>query len=468
MQENEQIEFKREMTDRIVREVIAFANTLGGDLYIGVDDQGRPLGVENPDANMLFAANAIRDSVSPDVMPLVHIDALSSNDCLQLFGNTPTSGPVVHISVAEGGRKPYYLSAKGPTPEGVYVREGPSCAPASSGRILDMIMESSHVSFEKLPSNERDLAFAALSKSFQAAKISFGKRQMKTLRLETNEGTFTNLGLMLSDQCPFSFQLASFQGTDVRIIKDRKILEGSLLSQLEQIVSYLDFRNETSGIITLPYRIETRSYPDDALREAVLNMVMHRDYGSSAINKASVFDDRIEFLTAGGLARGVRLDEVTEGTSVCRNPRLANIMFRLGLVEAYGMGMPRIFAAYAGQRVKPIIEVTPHLFKLTLPNLNYIREHGVPAWAKEGSLASMGGVPRTMQQVPSPRTKQPGDVVHMVMNIVESNGSITRLEVEEVFGISRSSAGRLLEGLVKEGKLKKVGAGRSSAYESVA
>ena len=84
----------------------------------------------------------------------------------------------------------------------------------------------------------------------------------------------------------------------------------------------------------------------EALREVVLNMVMHRDYGSPAINKASVFDDRIEFMTAGGLARGVRMDEVTNGTSVCRNPRLANVMFRLGMVEAYGMGLPRVFAAY--------------------------------------------------------------------------------------------------------------------------
>ena len=162
------------------------------------------------------------------------------------------------------------------------------------------------------------------------------------------------------------------------------------------------------------------------------------------------------------------MDEVTNGTSVCRNPRLANVMFRLGMVEAYGMGLPRIFAAYAGQRVKPVVEVSAHVFKLTLPNLNYVREHGVPPWAEEGSLVPMGGVPRTMEQVPGPRAMRPGDSIHMVMNIVESNGSITRIEVEKVLGVSRSSAGRLLEGLVQEGKLKKVGSGRSSAYAIVA
>lgn len=206
----------------------------------------------------------------------------------------------------------------------------------------------------------------------------------------------------------------------------------------------------------------------EALREVVLNMVMHRDYGSPAISKASVFDDRIEFMTAGGLARGVRMDEVTNGTSVCRNPRLANVMFRLGMVEAYGMGLPRVFAAYAGRSVKPIVEASAHVFKLTLPNLNYVREHGVPTWAEEGSLVPMGGVPRTMEQVPGPRVMRPGDSIHMVMNIVESNGSITRVEVEQVLGVSRSSAGRLLEGLMQEGKLKKVGSGRSSAYAVVA
>lgn len=339
-------------------------------------------------------------------------------------------------------------------------------------RAIDELLEGydyhSHPSFEDLPAGANDLSFEALRKSFSAAKLELGLRQMRALGLKDGEGTFTNLGLMLSDQCPFSFQFASFQGTDVRIIKDRKILEGSVISQLEQMIDYLEFRNETSGIITLPYRIETRSYPDDALREAVLNMILHRDYGSPVINKASVFDDRIEFMTAGGLARGVRMDEVTNGTSVCRNPRLANVMFRLGMVEAYGMGLPRVFAAYAGRAVKPIVEVSAHVFKLTLPNLNYVREHGVPAWAEEGSLVPMGGVPRTMEQVPGPRVMRPGDSIHMVMNIVESNGSITRVEVEQILGVSRSSAGRLLEGLVQEGKLKKVGSGRSSAYAVVA
>ena len=173
-------------------------------------------------------------------------------------------------------------------------------------------------------------------------------------------------------------------------------------------------------------------------------------------------------MTAGGLARGVRMDEVANGTSVCRNPRLANVMFRLGMVEAYGMGLPRVFAAYAERPVKPIVEVSAHVFKLTLPNLNYVREHGVPAWAEEGSLVPMGGAPRTMEQVPGPRVMRPGDSIHMVMNTVESNGSITRVEVEQILGVSRSSAGRLLEGLVQEGKLKKVGPGRSSAYAVMA
>lgn len=468
MREDEYTEFKREPTKQVAREVIAFANTHGGTLYLGVDDDGVPVGITDVDAAMLVVVNSVRDSVAPDVMPLIQVSVLSGEECEDLFGSVPKSGAVVRLAVGEGRRKPYCLARKGPVPEGVFVREGPSTASADSGRILEMIMEPSQTSFEDLPAGEDDLTFDSLRKSFSSAKLELGLRQMRTLGLRNSDGAYTNLGLMLSDQCPFSFQLASFQGTDVRIIKDRKILEGSVLSQLEQIFDYLEFRNETSGIITVPYRIETRSYPDDALREAVLNMVMHRDYGSPAINKASVFDDRIEFMTAGGLARGVRMDEVTNGTSVCRNPRLANVMFRLGMVEAYGMGLPRIFAAYSGKKVKPIVEVSAHVFKLTLPNLNYVREHGVPPWAEEGSLVPMGGVPRTMEQVPGPRALRPGDSIHMVMNIVESNGSITRVEVEKVLGISRSSAGRLLEGLVQEGKLKKVGSGRSSAYAVVA
>jgi ATP-dependent DNA helicase RecG len=166
MREDEYTEFKREPTKQVAREVIAFANTHGGTLYLGVDDDGVPVGITDVDAAMLVVVNSVRDSVAPDVMPLIQVSVLSGEECEDLFGSVPKSGAVVRLAVGEGRRKPYCLARKGPVPEGVFVREGPSTASADSGRILEMIMESSQTSFEDLPAGEDDLTFDSLRKSF--------------------------------------------------------------------------------------------------------------------------------------------------------------------------------------------------------------------------------------------------------------------------------------------------------------
>lgn len=337
---------------------------------------------------------------------------------------------------------------------------GPSTAPASRDAILAMIQRAAGFSFEQELSLEQGLSFSEARSEFANRGLKLGVSQMRTLRFVNEDGLYSNLALLLSDECPFVLQAATFQGLSVTTMRDRRIFEGSVLAQIRQLTEYLALRNDTSGVITLTGRVETQSYPEDALREAILNMVMHRDYASAAINKVSVFDDRIEFHTAGGLAHGIRKEEVTSGTSVCRNPRLADVLFRLKLVEAYGTGLPRVFAAYAGQPVEPVVEVSENVFRLTLPNLNYVREHGAPAQARAAAEEATPGFTRLGR----PHPARPGEVRHMILNIVGANGAITRLEVEQILGVSRSSAGRLLEGMVSDGDLKKSGRGRATAY----
>ncbi|QOY60987.1 RNA-binding domain-containing protein [Thermophilibacter immobilis] len=466
MQESDRIEFKSELSSALAREVIGFLNAEGGTVYVGVADDGTPLGVTDADEAALRVTNMVRDAILPDAISFVRVTLVNPDACATLFGTRPTLGPVVAVEVQHGGSRPYYLGRKGPSSAGVFVRQGASCAPASRDAILKMIQESVGYSFEEALSLDQELTFESARKVFSERRVKLGAAQMRSLRLINEDGLFSNLALLLSDQCPLVLQAATFQGVDVLTFRDRRIFEGSVLDQFRQVLDYLDLRNDTSGTITLPYRIEVRSYPDTAVREALLNMVMHRDYASRAVNKVSVFDDRIEFLTAGGLAPGIREEEVTSGISVCRNPRLADVLFRLGFVEAYGMGLPRVFAAYAGQPVQPRAEVSENLFKLTLPNLNYVRERGAPAWTR--GAAPVGGVPSGLAALRAPRPERAGESRHMVLNVVGSNGHVTRLEVEEVLGLSRSGAGRLLEGMVADGLLAKTGGGRSTSYVGVA
>lgn len=461
MREDEKTEFKREVTADVAREVAAFANAEGGTVYIGVADDGSVVGVGDVDTESLRVTNLLRDSIVPDVMELIHVRSIDSQVASKLFGAS-SGEEIIAIEVAAGSRKPYYLAKKGLVPSGVPIRRGPSSIPATRDVILAMIRKTANYSYEEEVSVSQELEFSQLKAIFAKRRVKLGARQMRSLMMCNEDGQYTNLAYILSDDCQMRFQVASFQGCDVRVFKDRKVFDGCILEQVNKLVDYLEFRNETSGRIAMPHRVRVRSYPDDALREAVCNMVMHRDYTSRAINKISVFDDRIEFHTAGGLAPGVYKDEVICGMSVCRNPRLADLMFRLGLVEVYGTGLPRIFAAYEGRSVQPLVECSDNVFRLTLPNINYAIEHG--GGKKNGKQTAEECRDEGLETLPGPRPWEIGEVRRMILNLIDLNGKITRIEVEKVLGCSRSSAGRLLEGMVSDGLIDKVGAARSTAY----
>ena len=164
--------------------------------------------------------------------------------------------------------------------------------------------------------------------------------------------------MLLSDQCMHTIKVAVFQGTDQTIFKDRREFAGSLLQQMNEVYDFIDFRNQTRATVEKLLRIDIRDYPEIAVREALLNLLVHRDYSLSASALVSIYADRIEFVSIGGLMPGIELEDIMIGISVCRNQNLANVFYRLNLIEAYGTGMRKIMKAYEGMKEKPKLEVT--------------------------------------------------------------------------------------------------------------
>ena len=154
------------------------------------------------------------------------------------------------------------------------------------------------------------------------------------------------VGLLLSDQCVHTIKVAVFQGTDQTIFKDRREFAGSLMQQMNEAYDFIDFRNQTRATIEKLQRIDVRDYPEIAIREALLNLLVHRDYSFSASALISIYANRIEFVSIGGLMPGFDLEDIMVGISVCRNQDLANVFYRLHLIEAYGTGMGKIMKAY--------------------------------------------------------------------------------------------------------------------------
>jgi len=422
--ENAVTEFKREYTSDIIKTVIAYANTGGGTLYIGIDNDGGAFGVANVEEAMLKASNAIRDVVKPDVTMFVDYTQ-------EVIDNKA----VIKIVVQKGSSCPYYIAGKGIRPEGVYVRQGASSVPATETAILRMIKETDGEKFEETRSLNQELIFAYAEKEFKLENVSFGKSQQKTLGLMTADGIYTNLGLLLSDQCVHTVKLAVFEGTSKATFKDRREFSGSLLKQLNEIYEFIDRYNRIRSEINGLRRIDKRDYPPEAVREALLNALVHKDYSFSDSTLISIFDDRIEFVSIGGLVRGITFDDVMLGISIARNKNLANVFYRLTLIEAYGTGMPKIMQSYDGFATKPQIEVTDNAFKITLPNTNE---------ATEKALLS--------------------ENESVTLDLLKDKKFIVRKDIESALSLSQTVAGRVLKGLMNKGKIRAVGGGKNTRY----
>lgn len=429
MIENASTEFKREYIDDIKKTIIAFANCGGGTLYIGIEDDGTVCGINDVDDCQLRVTGSIRDSIKPDVSMFtrVSVDVIDSRQ-------------VVKVEVQHGTGYPYYLGSKGLRPEGVFVRRGASTVPASEAEILKMIREAAGDNYETERSLDQQLTFEYAEKYFRDRNVAFGEAQKRSLGIISEDGTFSNLGLLLSDQCVHTIKFAAFEGSNRTVFKDRKEFGGSLFKQIEDAYSTIQMFNHVQSEYNGLDRIDHYDYPFEAVREALLNAAVHREYSFSASTLISIYDDRLEIITVGGLVKGITKNDIMLGVSILRNRSLANIFYRLHLIEAYGTGLPKIKECYADSAAKPSIEVSDNAFKIVLPNLNFY------------------GSSKNNAETLSPREKS-------ILKYLDSNDSITRPVVQKLTGCSQTTAISTLNKLVQRGILTKVGSAGKVRYK---
>ena len=424
--ETENIEFKSQVTDEIYKEVIAFANTDGGTIYIGIDDNGNAVGVDNIDETYTRITNGIRDAIQPDVTMFVKY--------------TLQDNQVVKITVGEGSYKPYYLKSKGLKPSGVYIRQGTSSAQASPEQIRQMIKESDGDNFEDDRCLEQELTFDSAEAAFKRYDVEFSAEKYRALGITQND-MFTNLALLLSDQCLHTTKIAVFKDEFCTEFRDSKEFGGSVLKQFEDSVNYLALCNKTTSTIKGVVRIDKQDYPEEAIREALLNALVHRDYSFSGSIIINVNESKMEFISLGGLLPGLSPDDIRLGVSQPRNKKLAEIFHRLRLIESYGTGIRRIFKLYENFPVQPVIEVTANAFKIVLPNMN--------------SSNVKETVNTTLAITPQMQT---------VLDFIEENGQITDSEVQELLNIRNTRAYTLMKEMEKKNLISIIGRGTNKKY----
>lgn len=431
--ESERIEYKSQMIEDLYREVIAFANSNGGVIYIGIDDQGNLTGIDNVDETYTRITNGIRDAIAPDVTMFVRY-IIQDNK-------------VIQIEVGEGSYKPYYLKSKGMKPNGVYVRHGASSVQASPDQIRKMIKESDGDNFEASRCMEQELTFHAAETAFKQYGVEFSVEKYRALGITKND-VFTNLALLLSDQCNHTIKVAVFKDEFCTEFRDSKEFGGSVFKQFEDVVNYLALCNKTVSTIKGLVRTDKQDYPEEVIREALLNALVHRDYSFSGSIIINVNDSKMEFISLGGLLPGLSTEDIRIGISQPRNKKLAEVFHRLRLIESYGTGIRRIFKLYENCPVQPSIEATTNAFRIVLPNMN------ATDTANEDTPATTGK--STVAITPQMKT---------VMDYLAKYDEMTDEDLQELLNIKNTRAYQIARQMHENELIDIIGRGASKKYK---
>lgn len=433
--ETENIEFKSQFTEEIYKEVIAFANTDGGIVYVGIDNDGNAIGLEDVDKEYTRITNGIRDAIMPDVTMFVRFSVQDNK--------------VVRITVNEGTNKPYYLKSKGLKPSGVYTRQGTSSAQASAEQIRQMIKDSDGDVYEEMRALNQELSFEDAAAAFGRYGVEFGEEKFCALGIkQPGDRLYTNLAQILSNQCVHTIKIAVFADDANTIFKDSKEFGGSVFKQLDDAFNYLMLCNRVAATFKGLARIEKADYPEEALREALLNAIVHRDYGFSGSIIINVNEKEMEFISIGGLLSGLSPEDIRSGISQPRNKNLAEVFHRLRLIESYGTGIRKIFNLYAGCVAQPRIEVTPNTFKMILPNMNTNTEKMIVHEVREPQFYL------------TPQMEE-------LLDYISAHGQITEPEVQELMNVKRTRAYTLTKEMCDMGLIRVIGRGEYKKFVKV-
>ena len=410
--ENQFLEFKQDHTKTYLKTVSAFANFRGGEIRFGVKDDGSILPIKDPQAFALDIENQINDSISPQ--PLYKI-ALNANNIVSLF-------------VEKGADTPYLYNGK------AYKRSSTATIEVDNYELKRLVLEGKNISFDSLPCEKENLNFKTLTNSLNAKLgiSEFDESILKTIGLLTKDG-LNNAALLLSDENTLNGLDIAVFGKNINVFKERINLSNlSIISQFEKAMEIFD-RYYVEERVESDYRHRFERIPKVAFREILLNAIVHRDYLIKGNSKVSMYEDRIIISSPGGLPAGINEDQYSLGLfSVFRNPIIVNVFHRLGLVESFATGIIRTNIAYQAFDIKPRLEVFENAIQVILPT---VEDRFFLTNEEEYFLS-----------------------------LLDSNFMYSREKLEDITGFNKPKLIRVLNALIEKKYIRKIGQGKSTLY----
>lgn len=417
MRETRILEFKETITNTFLKTVSAFSNYDGGEILFGVDDDGNIKGLSDVKQACLDIENKINDSISPQ-----------PNYTLEIQNNEQT----IKLSVKSGLQKPYLYKSK------AYKRNDTATIEVDTLEFSRLVLEGKNIRFEELPCKDQELSFEILQSNLKE-KIqieTFNKDTLKTLNLYDDANGFNNAAGLLADKNHFpGIDIVKF-GENISIIQKRITFENtSVLGIYEKALSV--FRDYYQyEVIQGADRKMVEKIPEAAFREAIANALIHRVWDVDSQIRVSMFDDRTEVVSPGGLPSGITEDEYLSGKlSVLRNRNLANVFYRLGFVEIFGTGITRIKQIYSEASVKPSFEVSENAIQIVLPiyveNANLTEDEKVVyKLLSKNMLKSMSEIAPYISFGKSKTTKLLKDMEQKGVITIEGKGKGTKYRIK--------------------------------------
>ena len=350
--ESNRIEFKRELSDGLEKEVVAFLNYRdGGIVYLGIDPDGSVIGIDDCDSVQLKIKDRLRNNIQPSMMGLFDIVHEKRDD-----------RDILKIIIAGGLEKPYFLKKFGMTTKGCFLRVGSAAEPMSQEMIESLFSRRVRNTIGQMDSPRQDLTFEQLKIFYEARGFHLNAAFIRNLELITHENRYNYAAYLMADNNSVSVQIAKYAGTTrMELIENRDYGRGSLVKALKEVLSRVDVENTIYTRIGFPLRKEKEKINSIAMREAVINAVVHNDYSYGASPKLEFFSDRVEVTSMGGLPFGVEKEDFFGGCSVPRNKEIMRIFRDLEIVEQLGSGIPRIVECYG----RGAFEITNGYIRLT-------------------------------------------------------------------------------------------------------
>lgn len=425
------IEYKLKYSKTLLKAVSAFANYHDGYVVIGIDDNGIVIGVDNSEATRLTLENAINDAIEPKPYYEISTESIKGKN-------------VVVLKVYKGDHTPYTFN------NNTYTRMDTSSVQVDRRGYQELILLGQNQSFETLSIHQEELTFDILSKEFkEKLKVSeLSKDLLITLGLLVN-GKYNNGAALLSDKNPIkasTMQLVAYQDNTVKRIRDRQTLENmSILTQYKHCIDFYRKHINVSELIEGPYRETIEEVPIVAYREAIANLIVHRDYMRNVDAKVEVYSDRVEILSPGGLPIGVTEEDYLDGRiSIPRNRILADIFLRLKIIEKLATGIKRIKEYYQDYDVKPIFRVTENVIIVVLPKVNV------------GGMDNEKYFETILEGL--------NDHEQRIFKLLKQDGAKTRKEIELKLNLKKTQTSDLLRNMRNQDLVVQIGSGRSTRY----